>query len=68
MGYDPSATIGFTYSIDKGGAKIQWDKENLGDPFWERPDMWPDLELAEVLSVEPQEKLPLLWGRMKLGL
>lgn len=67
-GYDPNATIGFTYSVDKGGAKFQWDKEILADPFWERPDMWPDLALAQVeLSVEPQEKLPVLWGRMKLG-
>ena len=67
-GYDPNATIGFTYAIDKGGAKIQWDQANLPEGYWENPSPWPDLELAEVISVEPQEKLPALWGSMKLGL
>jgi len=67
-GYTPNGTIGFTYSVDKGGAKFQWEKENLGNGFWEQPNTWPDLEISEVLSVESQEKLSVLWGRVKLGL
>ena len=67
-GYDPNATIGFTYSVDKGGAKFQWDKKNCGNGFWENPSMWPDLELSEVLSVDITNKLPIRWGNIKLGL
>ena len=67
-GYTPNGTIGFTYSVDKGGAKFQWEKENLGNGFWEQPNTWPDLEISEVLSVEAQEKLSVLRGRVKLGL
>ena len=67
-GYDPNATIGFTYSVDKGGAKFQWDKKNCGNGFWEYPSMWPDLELSEVLSVDITNKLPIRWGNIKLGL
>ena len=67
-GYTPNGTIGFTYSVDKGGAKFQWDKKNCANGFWENPSMWPDLELSEVLSVEASNKLPIRWGSLKLGL
>lgn len=67
-GYDPNATIGFTYAVDIGGDKVQWDQANLPGGYWENPTPWPDLELAVVASVKPQDKLPALWGSMKLGL
>ena len=41
-GYDPNATIGFTYAADKDnvGLKFQWEKANLGNGYWENPSMW----------------------------
>ena len=67
-GYTPNGTIGFTYSVDKRGGKFQWEEENLGNGFWAQPNTWPDLEISKVVSVEFQEKLSVLWGRVKLGL
>lgn len=65
-GYLTDGTIGFTYSADKGGTKFEWEEAMLGGSFYEKPDTWPDLEIAEVLAVQPHRKLPSLWGEVKL--
>ena len=67
-GYTPTGTIGFNYSADKGGTKYEWVEAKLGGNFYEQPNTWPDLEIAEVMAVLPVDKLSVLWGRMKVGL
>ena len=64
-GYTPTGTIGFTYSADKGGVKYEWEEAMLGGNFYEKPDLWPDLQITEVLAVQPGGKLPVLWGNVK---
>ena len=64
-GYTPNGTIGFNYSADKGGTKFEWEKAMLGGNFYELPNIWPDLEISEVLAVQPGMKLSALWGSVK---
>lgn len=64
-GYKPSGTIGFTYSADKGGVKYEWEKAKLGGNFYELPNLWPKLEITEILAVQPEGKLPVLWSKVK---
>jgi hypothetical protein len=64
-GYTPTGIIGFTYSADKGSVKYEWEKAGLGGNFYELPNLWPDLEISEVLAVQPGGKLSVLWGGVK---
>ena len=67
-GYRPSGTIGFNYSADKGSTKYEWEEAGLGGTFYEKPDIWPDLEITEILAVQPIGKCPALWGSLKTNL
>jgi len=64
-GYTPNGTIGFTYSADKGGIKFEWEEAMLGGSFFEKPNIWPDLDITEVLAVQSGGKLSVLWGEVK---
>ena len=64
-GYRTTGVIGFTYSADKDGAKFEWKAAQLGGDFYAKPNLWPDLEITEVLAVQPEGKLPMLWGSVK---
>lgn len=68
-GYTPNGTIGFTYSADKGGTKYEWENAKLGGNFYELPNLWPDLEISEVLlAVRPGGKLSASWGDVRRAL
>jgi len=67
-GYTPNGTIGFTYSADKGGVKYEWENAKLGGNFYEQPNIWPDLEISEILAVRHGGKLSVLWGGVKAAL